>query len=168
MKREARKRKWVRRIQWCSDRIQALFWVGLAGLIIYKTNFFRQLWENEEISSLFMNLTLVCLGINVTIMMFVTVVLPLQGKEPDIEKTPGLIPVMTIAGILLPIFLTLAVWPLWGFLSPFYIFVLTFGYIFSLTFLPSGKFGTLVFWIIMISVATISHKLPHAGHEHSW
>ena len=41
LKREARKRKWVRRLNWCSDRIQALFWVAVSALIIYKTNFFR-------------------------------------------------------------------------------------------------------------------------------
>ena len=94
--------------------------------------------------------------------------MPLQGKDDDIEKVPGLIPVMTIAGIMMPITLTLAVWPIWGLLSPLYIFILCFGYIFALTFLPGGKIGTLLFWIAMIAVGTISHKLPHAGHEHSW
>ena len=45
---------------------------------------------------------------------------------------------MTVAGLLIPIFLTLAIWPIWGFLSPIYIFILTMGYIFVLTFLPGG------------------------------
>ena len=115
-----------------------------------------------------MNLTLACLGVNMTIMFYVTVVQPLLGKEADIEKTPGLIPVMTIAGVFLPIFLTLAIWPIWGFWSPVYIFILFFGYVFSLTFLPGGKIGTLVFWLLTLAVATLSHTLPHAGHEHSW
>ena len=117
---------------------------------------------------MFMSLTLVCLGINIAIMSYVTVVLPIQGKDADIEKVPGLIPVMTVAGVGLPIFMCLAIWPIWGFLSPIYIFILSFGYIFALTFLPSGKIGTLMFWILMIGAATISHKLPHAGHEHAW
>ena len=95
-------------------------------------------------------------------------ILPLKGIEPDIEKVPGLIPVMTIAGVFMPIFLILAIWPIWGFLSPVYIIVLSMGYIFSLTFLPDGKCGTIVFWILMIALATLSHKLPHEGHEHSW
>ena len=169
LKREARKRKWVRRIEWVSNRIQALFWVGLASLVIYKTNFFRQLWENEEISSMFMNLTLLCLGLNCAIMAKITIINPLMGKGDDIEKeNPGLIPVLTIAGIFLPIFLTLAIWPIWGFLSPIYVFILFFGYIFALTFLPDGHFGTLFFWILMIGTATLSHTLPHAGHEHAW
>ena len=80
LKREARKRKWVRRIGWVSDKMQALFWVGLSALIIYKTNFFRQLWENELIKgSMFMDLTLLCLGLNMAIMIYVTLIMPLKG-----------------------------------------------------------------------------------------
>ena len=117
---------------------------------------------------MFMNLTLICLGINVSIMLFVTIIMPLKGQDPDIEKVPKLIPVMSIASVFMPIFLILAIWPIWGILSIIYVFVLSFGYIFALTFLPGGKFGTLLFWILMIGLATLSHTIPHAGHEHSW
>ena len=143
-------------------------WIGLAALIVYKTNFARQLWENENISELFMNLTLVCLGINMSIMMYVTLIMPLRGLEPDIDKVPNLIPVLSLSGVLMPVFLTLAVWPIWGFLTPIYIFILCMGYLFSMTFLPNGKCGTLIFWVLTVAGATLSHKLPHEGHEHSW
>ena len=168
LKREARKRRMVRGLTWISDKAQALCWVGLSAFIIFKTNFFRQLWENELISSLFMNLTLVCLGLNLTIMVYVTLIMPLKGMEADIEKVPKLVPIMTLASVLLPLFLTLAIWPVWGFLSPIYIFILSFGFIFTLTFLPDGKCGTLIFWIGAIFLCTLSHMIPHAGHEHSW
>ena len=115
-----------------------------------------------------MNLALICLGINLAILIYVTLITPLQGKEPDIEKDPQLIPVMTIARVFLPVLLVVALWPIWGFLTPVYILILTFGYIFSLTFLPDGKFGTILFWVLMIGIATLSHTLPHAGYEHSW
>ena len=62
-----------------------MIWVALAGLIVYKTNFARKLWENENISELFMNLTLVCLGINMSIMVYVTLIMPLRGLEADID-----------------------------------------------------------------------------------
>ena len=75
---------------------------------------------------------------------------------------------MTIVGVLLPVFLILAIWPIWGFLSPVYIFIMTMGYIFVLTFLPGGKIGVVLFWVLTIGVATFSHLIPHAGHEHSW
>ena len=168
MKREARKRKWVRRLTWVSDRVQALFWVAISAFIIYKTNFFRQLWENEDINSLFMTLTLACVGVNVSILLFVTVGMPLKGMESDIEKVPNLVPIMAVAGVLTPLFLILAIWPIWGFLSIIYVIILSFGYIFVLTFLPNGTIGTLLFWALMIGIATLSHTLPHAGHEHAW
>ena len=41
LKREARKRRMVKWMTWISDKIQALCWCGISGLIIYKTNFFR-------------------------------------------------------------------------------------------------------------------------------
>ena len=62
-----------------SSKIQAAIWVGLSCLIIYKTNFFRQLWENEDINSMFMSLTLICMGINMSIMLYVTLIMPLKG-----------------------------------------------------------------------------------------
>ena len=75
---------------------------------------------------------------------------------------------MTAGGVILPMFLIFAIWPIWGFLSPLYIFVLSIGYIFALGFLPGGTLGTIIFWLITIAVATYSHLIPHAGHEHSW
>ena len=117
---------------------------------------------------MFMDLSLLCLGLNMAIMIYVTLIMPLKGLPADIEKVPKLIPILTVSGLLLPIFLTLAIWPVWGFLSPLYIFILCFGFIFALTFLPDGKCGTLLFWILMIAIATLSHTLPHEGHEHAW
>lgn len=168
LKREARKRKWVRRLSAASDYAQAVFWIGIAGLVVYKTNFFRQLWENDDINQAFMSLTLICLGINMSLLFYVTAIRPLQGLDDNLESIPALIPIMTFAGVLLPIFLILAIWPVWGFLSPVYIFVMTMGYIFALTFLPGGKVGTIIFWILSIAAATLSHLIPHAGHAHSW
>ena len=119
-------------------------------------------------NSFFLSLSLICIGINISIMMFVTVVMPLQGKDSDIEDVPGLVPVMAFCSVILPIFMVIAIWPIWGFLSIIYIFIISLGYIFSLTFLPDGKIGLITFWLLMIGIATLSHTLPHAGHEHSW
>ena len=79
-----------------------------------------------------MNLALVCLGLNMTIMLYVTLIMPLKGMEADIEKVPKLVPIMTAASLLLPLFLTLAIWPIWGFLSPIYMFILCFIVMFNI------------------------------------
>ena len=88
--------------------------------------------------------------------------------KDDLNEVPKLIPVLSLAGVLLPLFLMLAIWPIWGFLSPIYIFILCFGGIFALSFLPGGKFGTLLFWVLMIGGATLSHELPHEDIKHQW
>ena len=75
---------------------------------------------------------------------------------------------MTAAGVIMPLFLIFAIWPIWGFLSPIYIFILSIGYIFALGFLPSGTLGTIIFWLVTIAIGTYSHLIPHAGHEHLW
>jgi hypothetical protein len=168
LKREARKRKWVRRLTALSDNLQAIFWIAVACLIVYKTNFFRQLWENDDINQFFMSLTLICLGLNVSLLFYVTAIRPMQGLDDNIENIPSLIPIMTIVGVCLPVFLILAIWPIWGFLSPIYVFIMTMGYIFVLTFLPGGMIGTIMFWVASIAIGTFSHLIPHAGHEHSW
>ena len=94
--------------------------------------------------------------------------MPLKGQESDIEKIPNLVPVMAICSVFLPIFLMIAIWPIWGFWSPIYLFVMSLGYIFSLTFLPNGNLGTVSFWLLMIAIGTTSHLIPHPGHEHAW
>ena len=94
--------------------------------------------------------------------------MPLMGLDAEIENVPQLIPVMSLAGVFLPIFLMLAIWPVWGFLSPVYMLILSFGFLFATTFLPNGKCGTIIFWVLVIAAGTISHKLPHEGHEHAW
>ena len=84
LKRQARKRKWVRRCRKCNDYLHAIckshnkqtnkhilsllthlcysVWMSAAAIVIYKTNFFKQLWENPEVNQFFLTLTLVLIG----------------------------------------------------------------------------------------------------------
>jgi hypothetical protein len=55
----------------------------------------------------------------------------------------------------------LALWPVFGLLTPVYILILSFGSTLSMIFLPSGKIGEILFWIGLASAAYISHTLPH-------
>lgn len=52
-------------------------------------------------------------------------------------------------------------WPIWGLLTPILMFVLFMGYTMLLTFLPNGFLGTLTFWALIMSMATLSHLIPH-------
>jgi hypothetical protein len=55
----------------------------------------------------------------------------------------------------------IGLWPLWGFFTPIIMFVLFMGYTMSLMFLPDGFIGTILFWVLMIGLASTSHFIPH-------
>ena len=113
LKREARKRKWVKRLNFINDKGQALCnliqivislgWVSIAAFVIYKTNFFRELWENPHRVMFFFTLSMLGLGVNLLSILYLTIYLPIikgiPEKDIDIEKVhPMLIPIMTLAG----------------------------------------------------------------------
>jgi len=113
LKREARKRKWVRRLNYVNDKGQALCklssidqslgWVAIAAFVIYKTNFFRELWESPHRVMFFFQLSMLALGINMCIMGYLTLYLPYvnnrNGNDIDFEKEhPKLIPVIAVLG----------------------------------------------------------------------
>ncbi|TNV75939.1 hypothetical protein FGO68_gene13910 [Halteria grandinella] len=164
--RQIEKRKWVRRLNFVNDRGQALCWLLFAAFIVYKTNFFRELWENPHRVMFFFDLSLIGFGINISVMLYMTVYLPLvrgvPGESLDLEKEcPQLIPVITICGIVSFFCMIFALWPIWGFLTPIIMFILFMGATMSMIFLPPGMLGTLVFWSIIIFLATASHLIPH-------
>ena len=72
-----------------------------------------------------------------------------------------MIPLMALAGVTLFVCSVLALWPVWGLLTPLYLIILSFGASFSMMFLPSGFLGNLCFWVGTIAFAYFSHTLPH-------
>ena len=85
-----------------------------------------------------MNLSLICLGVTMSILGYVTIIRPIQGLEPDIMHVKQLVPVMSVTMVFFPVFLTIAIWPIWGFWSLPYMFLLSMGGFFCLFFLPGG------------------------------
>lgn len=61
--------------------MEALAWVAAATFVIWYSNFFHQIFVHPGVNSLFMNLFLMTMGINVCLGIFVTIVLPLRGIE---------------------------------------------------------------------------------------
>ena len=54
-----------------------------------------------------------------------------------------------------------ALWPIWGFLTPIIMFILFMGATMAMIFLPPGMLGTLLFWSLIVFLATASHLIPH-------
>ena len=74
---------------------------------------------------------------------------------------PQLIPIMSIAGCAVFISGVLAVWPLFGLLTPIYFLILFFGSSFSMIFLPSGNLGNFLFWAIAVALGVVCHSFDH-------
>ena len=70
--------------------------------MIYKTNFFREVWENPHKVMLFFDFAMIGLGVNIAIMLYITIYLPyIKRISEDFETyCPKVIPVMTLVGVL--------------------------------------------------------------------
>lgn len=138
-------------------------WIGLSGLVIYKTNFFKQLWENPEVNQFFLTVTLMAIGFQIALLAYLTLYGPLVLKRDlDMERDmPNMIPVMTIAGTVIFFGIVAAMWPVWGFLTPIFMIILFFGTSLSTMFLPSGTLGNFCFWVLAVGGGYIAHNLDH-------
>ena len=110
-----------------------------------------------------LNISLICIAFMVTVLLYISIVGPwILRKNVDMEKDlPQMVPLMALSGVVNFLCFVLAMWPVWGILTPVYILVIFFGSTFSMMFLPSGELGNLLFWIGLGSMAYVSHTLPH-------
>jgi hypothetical protein len=118
--------------------MHAAVWVIASIVLLYFTDFFNKILYDQKISRLPLNIAIILMCANMIIMLYLTLWLPLVLKItiPWDIYCPNLIPASTILGVLSFIFLVLAFWPIWGFLSPLFITFLFVGLLFSTHFIP--------------------------------
>lgn len=77
-------------------------WISAASYIIYSSNFFREVWENPHVNRFFMDIALIGIGFNITIMLYMTIYLPYIAKINEGLEThcPRLIPIITLVGVI--------------------------------------------------------------------
>lgn len=119
------------------------FWVGLAVMTIYYSNFFHHLFKNPKINEVFFQISMAGYTIIVMLILYSSIILPYIYKVKSIEEyNPKLIPVGAVVGVISVISLLIAIWPVWGFTS-LLIFIAMWKGFFSLpAFLPAGPVGT--------------------------
>ena len=87
----------MRRLQTCNDYLHGackclllnnlVVWVALASVVVYKTNFFRQVWENPHVNTVFLNVSLICIAFMMTVLVYISIVGPfILRKTVDLEK----------------------------------------------------------------------------------
>ncbi|OMJ95639.1 hypothetical protein SteCoe_884 [Stentor coeruleus] len=162
--REARKKKWVARLNYLSDRVQAVLWVLGAIFVIYYSNFFHVMWESEKINSLFFGISLVTFGIFTSMTIYASFALP---NFEDIEVVaPRLIPVASMFGFICFMSSLIAFWPVWGWYTPLMLITMLMGYLMAGSFLPKSTFGSVLFLVMFIGSALSSRYIPHEGLLH--
>mmetsp|Transcript_55904 Transcript_55904/g.154093 ORF Transcript_55904/g.154093 Transcript_55904/m.154093 type:complete len:97 (-) Transcript_55904:555-845(-) len=77
---EERKRKRDAAVDQISTKIQAMFWVSLAAIVVYMTDLPRTVIESEKIDRVYLNISIVCLVINSCLVFYLTVWLPYVQK----------------------------------------------------------------------------------------
>eukprot|EP00928_Gymnodinium_smaydae_P091861 TRINITY_DN75620_c0_g1_i2.p1 TRINITY_DN75620_c0_g1~~TRINITY_DN75620_c0_g1_i2.p1 ORF type:complete len:234 (+),score=33.89 TRINITY_DN75620_c0_g1_i2:69-704(+) len=166
--RELAKKKWVDRLNWVWRKINAAFWVGLACLTIYWTNFFRVIWESPLVNRTYFYLALACLFFNITMLFYLAVwCVEVKGlKNPWEDHNPKAIPVMAICGFLTFFLFFFALWPVWGFLTILIQLVFFLGFVNAGQFLPGGAIGSIMMFVIFFGAFFTSVLIPHEGFAH--
>ncbi|KRX09548.1 hypothetical protein PPERSA_12291 [Pseudocohnilembus persalinus] len=147
---------------------EAAAWVIGTVYLIYYTNFFKVLFNHENVNQLFFGIFMITMGINIAIAFYVTVIMPyiLKIKEEFDTYSPRILYVGTISGTLCFFSLIICIWPVFKFWSPFIIFTFLMGYINVAHFLPNNQFGSLLFGIVFIGAFCSHLYIEHDGLLH--
>lgn len=166
--REIAKKKWVNRLNWIWRKMEAAFWVGLACLMIYWTNFFRVIWESPFVNRTYLHLAFACLAFNISMLAYLSLWChAVKGvDEPWEKENKKAVPVMAVVGCLTAVLFFFAFWRVWGFLTIVIQVVFFFGYINAAHFLPSGTIGTVMMFVIFFGAFFTSEMIPHEGLAH--
>ena len=97
---------------------KSLFWVGLAVLTIYYSNFFHHLFKNPKINEVFFQISMAGYTMIIMLILYSSIILPYCFGIKSIEEyNPKLIPIGAVVGVISVISLLVAIWPVWGFTS---------------------------------------------------
>lgn len=143
------------------------FWVIIAGVTIYYSNFFHHLFKNPNINELFFQLSMTGYTMIVCLMVFSTFIMPRIAGTSDIEEyNPKLVPIGAAVGFISVISLIIAIWPVWGWWSLLIFIVLWKGFFGLSVFLPPGDFGNALFLLINAGSVLSFYIIEHEGYFH--
>lgn len=114
------------------NKIHALIWIAAAVGICYCLDILNIILENEAISRPHLYLAAICLGVNSVLTFYLCWI----ACVPWDVYCPKVIPAMTGVGLLCAFLMIRAFWPVWGFLTPIILGIVTMGGIFSFHFIP--------------------------------
>lgn len=123
-----------------SDKFHALIWVLLAVFTAKQTDVITIFLSSPEPIRPLLHISITQIAVNFILMLYLGIYLPkIKGiKDADAWSIycPRVIPFMTGNGFICFLFLLRSLWPVWGFLTPFIVGILSIGLLFSTQFIP--------------------------------
>lgn len=149
------------------DYIKSAIWIAIAGAVIYYSNFFHHLFNNQKINPLFFEICVAAYVISILLVIYISLILPVFFGVNQVEQyNPKLIPIGAVVGVVAVISLLVAIWPVWGF-SSLLIFICIWKGFFGLAiFLPGGQFGNFLFMVIVAATILSFYVIEHEGYFH--
>ena len=159
--REARKEKWVARLENWGNKAHSVFWILAAVYVLYQTNFFYVAWTSAASSTFFLGSTCVLLGLFGALVVYGSFFLP---TDEDVEVvSPSLLPMASAVGGLLFLSSLAAFWPIWGWLTPVIMTVLHFGFVKAGTSFPNSRWGSAATIGVFVAAGVSAGFIPHEG-----
>lgn len=122
-----------------SAKLHAVFWVLLAAFVAARTDLFVVLFSDERVSRFWLDVALLCAGVNACLGLYLTVYLPYIAKITLSWGVycPRVIPTITGVGCALLLSLVCALWHVFGLLTIPVVFVMFMGFTFLLFLIPT-------------------------------
>ena len=135
---EQAKKNRNKKLDQISSKVHALIWVAIAIALVIRLDVWNVVLNDPRVNRVALNLSVFSFAANVTICLYLTFWLPFVKKNnlPWEVFCPRMIPTATALGLTCMGSSIIAMWSVWGFLSPVIIFFLLLGLMMSSHFIP--------------------------------
>ncbi|XP_022106703.1 transmembrane protein 128-like [Acanthaster planci] len=118
--------------------IQTVLWILGSFAVLYYTDLIPAIKEDHRIYRTWLYLGLILMAVHISIGSYLIIFLSWIKKNSDWEKaSPMAIPLATGTFVFGAICLNIAIWPVYGFLTPLMMFTLFMGFVVTVSLLPN-------------------------------
>lgn len=147
---------WVERLNYLWNKLTALAWV-IGGIVaLHYSNFFEVILNSPKVNPMFGSVAVVSFAIFASLTLYSTFVLP-ACVEVEVAA-PNLVYMAAALGFFSFLTTLIAVWPVYGWLTPVLIVAMLGGFVFFGTFLPKGMIGSVL--LVLAFVLAASYRVP--------
>ena len=151
---------------WVAKKIEEILWVFLGAIVLFYSNFFHNMYSHPKVNQLFLYIGCTCACVNIWIMFFAGFVLPMFKINSIDEYNPKVVYVGAFCGFISFLGFSVAMWPVYGWLTIPIMFIMFVGYINVGHFVPANMCGSLMFFSLSFAIIFSSYWIEHEGYFH--